>query len=99
MTTILILYYFGDYFEIALLFIYQAGPIHERKGMHVIFSEKGEKGKKGQNIGKFEQKFTRFENILKKGSFMHATMTCMKQLEYVLPGYIYVELYYQVTCL
>ena len=39
--------------------------------MHAIFQKKGKKGakknvKKGQNILKFGQKCTKFENILKK---------------------------------
>ena len=42
------------------------------------------KGKKGQNIWKFGQKCIKFENILKKGSLVQATIPCMKQLEYVL---------------
>ena len=51
------------------------------------FSEKGQKKvKKEQNIWKFGQKRTKFENILKKGNLMHATIACMKQLEYPL-GY------------
>ena len=42
------------------------------------------KGKKGQNIWKFGQKCIKFENILKMGSLVQATIPCMKQLEYVL---------------
>ena len=49
--------------------------------MRVIFQEKG---KKGQNIRKFGQKFTKIENILEKGSLMHAPIPCMKQLEFAL---------------
>ena len=30
------------------------------------------------------QKCIKFENILKKGSLMYVTITCMKQLEYTL---------------
>ena len=61
------------------------GPILERKGMHAIFQKKGKKkGKKGQNIWKFGQNCTQFENILKKASLMRATITCIKQLEYAL---------------
>ena len=56
--------------------------------MHEIFQKKGKKknrgGEKGQKILKFVQKCAKFENILKKGSLMHATMACMKQLEYAL---------------
>ena len=49
------------------------------------FSEKrGTKGKEGQNIWKFEQKYTKFANILKKGNLMCVTIACMKQLEYAL---------------
>ena len=49
------------------------------------FSEKeSKKGKKWQNIWKFGQKCTKSENILKKGSFICATIACMKQLEYAL---------------
>ena len=33
------------------------------------------RAKKLQNIGKFGQKCTKFENILKKGSLMHATIS------------------------
>ena len=40
--------------------------------------------RKGQNIWKFVQKCTKFENILKKGSLMHVTIACMKHLEYAL---------------
>ena len=56
------------------------------KGHVWDFSEKGQKmgGEKGQNIWKFGQKCAKFENILKKGSLMRATMACMKQLEYAL---------------
>ena len=39
-------------------------PILESKSMHAIFQKTG---KKGQNIWKFVQKCTKFENILKKG--------------------------------
>ena len=67
------------------MFTLKAGPILESKGMRAIFHEKG---KKGQNIWKFGQKCTRFENILKKGSLMRATIACMKQLEYTLKGLI-----------
>ena len=45
------------------------GSILESKGMRAIFQKKGKKKivKKGQNIWKFGQKCTKFENILKKG--------------------------------
>ena len=43
--------------------------ILESKGTHVIFQKKGGGNvKKGQNIWKFRQKCTTFENILEKGS-------------------------------
>ena len=58
-----------------------SGPILEKKGMRVIFQKKG---KRGPNIWKFGQKCTKFENILKRGSFICATFACMKQLEYAL---------------
>ena len=49
------------------------------------FSEKGQKkGKKGQNIWKFGQKRTKFENILKKDSLVRVIIVRMKQLEYAL---------------
>ena len=48
---------------IVTLFSDIPGPILERKDMHAIFQKKGEKG---QNILKFGQKCTKFENILKK---------------------------------
>ena len=57
------------------------GPILESKGMLAIFQKKG---KKGQNIWKFGQKCTTFDNILKKGSLMRATIACMKLLEHTL---------------
>ena len=49
------------------------------------FSEKGlKKDKKGKNVGKFGQKCTKFENVLKKGSLMRAPIALMKKLEYAL---------------
>ena len=60
-----------------------AGPFLEIKGRCAIFQKKGEKG---QNIRKFVQKYTKFENILKKGSLMHVFIICMKQLEYAPHG-------------
>ena len=61
------------------------GPILESKGMRAIFQKKdkkrAKKGKIFENLGKNVQKF---ENILKKGSLMCATIACMKQLEYAL---------------
>ena len=59
-----------------------SGPILERRGMHAIFQKK--RAKKGQIIWKFEQKWTKLENILKKGSLMCVIIACMKQLEYAL---------------
>ena len=57
-------------------YISHAGPILESKGICAILQKKGKqmlkKGKKGQNIWKFEQKGTKFENILKKGRWLHA---------------------------
>ena len=69
--------------------ILYAGPILESKGMHAIFQKKGKKrqkkmskkGKKGQNIWKFGQKYTKFENILKKGRRLHVILTYNKLLE------------------
>ena len=46
--------------------------------MRAIFQKKG---KKGQNVWKFRQKCTKFENISKKGSLMRATVARMKQLD------------------
>ena len=46
-----------------------SGPILESKGVRAIFQKKG---KKGQNIWKFAQKCTKFENILKKGKWLRA---------------------------
>ena len=42
-----------------------AGPILESKGVRATFQEKS---KKGQNIWKFGQKYTKFVDILKKGN-------------------------------
>ena len=39
------------------------------------------KGEKGQNIWKFGQKSTKFENILKKGRWLHAIIACNQLLE------------------
>ena len=66
-----------------------SGPILENKGMHAIFQKKGKespkkmlkKGGKGQNIWKFGQKYTKFENILKKGRWLSATIRQNKLLE------------------
>ena len=56
-------------------------PILEGKDTHLTYSEKGQKG---QTIWQFGQKCTKFENILKKDSLMHATIASMKQIEYAL---------------
>ena len=49
------------------------------------WAKKGQKNvKKGQNIWKFGQKCTKFENILKKGRWLHAIIACNKLLEKVL---------------
>ena len=61
---------------------HQSGLILESKGPRAIFQKKGGKG---QNSWKFWPKCTQFENVLKKGSLMHATIACLKQLEYALP--------------
>ena len=51
--------------------ILYAGPILESKGMHAIFQKKGKKmlrkDKKRTKYSKIWQKYTKFENILKKG--------------------------------
>ena len=66
-----------------------AGPILETKGMLGIFQKKCKKnGQKGQNIWKFVQKYTEFENILKKGSLIYTTIAGLKQLEYALHGHV-----------
>ena len=57
---------------------YNKGTILESKGMHAIFQKKG---KKGQNIWKFEQKGTEFENILKKGKWLCVIIARNKLLE------------------
>ena len=56
------------------------GPILESKGMCAIFQKKC-KSKKGQNIWKFRQKFTKFENILKKNRWSPSIMVRNKLLE------------------
>ena len=66
-----------------------AGPILESKGMRAIFQKKKKtKKQKRPNIWKFEQKCTKFENILKKGSLMRVTIARMKQLEYALHWHV-----------
>ena len=69
---------------IVALFSDIAGPILERT--FVWFYRK--RAKKGQNIWKFGQKCTKFENILKKGNLMHVSITHMKQLQYALHRHI-----------
>ena len=50
--------------------------------MHVIFQKKRQKNvKKEQNIWKFGQKCTRFENTLKKGRWLRATIARNNLLE------------------
>ena len=54
------------------------GPILDSKGMCAIFQEQSKKkSKKGQNIWKFGQNPTKYENILKNGSLMCTTIACM----------------------
>ena len=69
-----------EFFKICVL-----GPILESVGMHVIFQKKGKKilkrGKKGQYIWKFWQKFAKLENILKKGRWLRSIAACNKLLE------------------
>ena len=55
-----------------------SGPILESKGMHMIFQKKRQKG---QNIWKFRQKYTKFENILKRGKWLHVIITHSNLLE------------------
>ena len=50
----------------------------ESKGMRAIFQKKG---KKGQNIWKFGQKYTKFQSLLKKGRWLRAIITRNKLLE------------------
>ena len=51
------------------------------------------KGKKGKNIWKFEQKHTKFENILKKSRWLHAIMKHNKLLEKALFLLFYISFY------
>ena len=54
-------------------FCIKSGLILETKGIHAIFQKKGQKmfkdkkDKEEENIKKFGQKCTKFENILKNG--------------------------------
>ena len=53
--------------------------------MHTIFQKKGKKrAKKGNILATYWAKLAKFENIMKKGNLMCATITCTKQLEYAL---------------
>ena len=52
--------------------------------MRAIFQKKGKKGQKRAKYLKIWGKCTKFENILKKGSLVRATMARMKQLAYAL---------------
>ena len=53
----------------------QTGSILEHKGMRAIFQKKGkENGKKEQNIWKFGQKCTKFENFLKNTRIYHGRL-------------------------
>ena len=59
--------------------------VYFRKGMRAIFQKKDKKTtKKMQNVWKFWQKCTNFDNILKNGSLVSAIVARMKQLEYAL---------------
>ena len=60
-------------------FLLLSGPILESKGMHAVFHTK--KGKKGQSIWKFKQKYSKFESILKKGRLLYVIIACKKLLE------------------
>ena len=52
--------------------IQNTGLVLESRGMCAIFHRKDKKnfkkGKNGQNVWKFGQKYTKFQNILKKGA-------------------------------
>ena len=61
--------------------LYQQGLFQKDKGMHMSFQKKNQKMAKCLKIW---ANCTKFEDILKKGSFMHATIAHMKQLEYAL---------------
>ena len=52
-----------------------SGPTLESKSMCAIYQKKG---KKGQNIWKFGQKCTKFENILKEGRWLYVIITLHK---------------------
>ena len=65
--------------------MFKAGPILEIESMRAIFQKKGKKmfkkDKKGQNIWKFAQKWTKFQNVLKKARWLHAINSRNKLLE------------------
>ena len=66
------------------LIIILPGPILESMGMRATFQKKG---KKGQNIWKFGQKCTKFENILEKGKWLCAIIAL---IETARKGYVYI---------
>ena len=76
-------YFHLHHFQTKLMNI--SGPILESKGMCAIFQKKGRKNvkkdKKGQNIWKFGQKCTKFENIFKKGRWLCVIIALDKLLE------------------
>ena len=49
-----------------------------------FFRKRAKKGQKRATYLKTWEKLEKFENILKKGNLMCATITCTKQLEYAL---------------
>ena len=53
------------------------------KGMHAIFQRKGKRGQKKceKIIWKLQQKFTKFEIVLKKGRWLCAVTACNELLE------------------
>ena len=54
-----------------------------------FFRKRAKKGKKGQNIWKFEQKYTKFENILKKGWWLRAIIAQNKLQEKALQSPVF----------
>ena len=66
------------------------GSILESKVMPVIFQKKGnvKMVQKRANNWKFGQKSTKYENILKKGRWLHAIITHNKLLEKTLACYL-----------
>ena len=63
------------------IFRWLAGSILESKGMAASFQKKAKICWKGQNVWKFVQKCTKFENILKKSRWLHAIIARNKLLE------------------